>query len=122
MASSNTASSPKRDTFLATMQQIVPWQELCAVIDPHYPKVGKGRPPIGLERMLRMYFVQHWFNLADEACEEALLDSTALRRFVGIDLGTERVPEGTTLLKFRRLLDWAKPSLPRWERCCKHEA
>lgn len=55
--------------------------------------------------MLRMYFVQHWFNLADEACEEALLDSTALRRFVGIDLGRERVPDGTTLLKFRRLLE-----------------
>lgn len=95
----------KRDTFLATMEQIVPWQELCAVIDPHYPKIGRGRPPIGLERMLRMYFVQHWFNLADEACEEALLDSTALRRFVGIDLGSERVPDGTTLLKFRRLLE-----------------
>jgi len=95
----------KRDMFLATMEQIVPWQELCAVIEPHYPKAGNGRPPIGLERMLRMYFVQHWFNLADEACEEALLDSTALRRFVGIDLGRERVPDGTTLLKFRRLLE-----------------
>jgi IS5 family transposase len=95
----------KRDAFLATMEQIVPWQELCSVIEPHYPKAGNGRPPIGLERMLRMYCVQHWFNLADEACEEALLDSTALRRFVGIDLGRERVPDGTTLLKFRRLLD-----------------
>ena len=91
--------------FLATMDEIVPWRELCEVIEPHYPKAGNGRPPVGLERMLRMYFVQHWFNLADEACEEALLDSTALRRFVGIDLGRERVPDGTTLLKFRRLLD-----------------
>ena len=87
------------------MDEIVPWIELCAVIEPYYPKRGNGRPPIGLERMLRMYFVQHWFNLADEACEEALLDSLALRRFVGIDLGRERVPDGTTLLKFRRLLD-----------------
>ena len=95
----------KRDVFLATMEEIVPWPELCAVIEPHYPKAGNGRPPIGLERMLRMYFVQHWFNLADEACEEALLDSTALRRFVSIDLGRERVPDGTTLLKFRRLLE-----------------
>jgi len=95
----------KRDAFLATMEQIVPWQDLCEVIEPHYPKAGNGRPPIGLERMLRMYFVQHWFNLADEACEEALLDSTALRRFVGIDLGRERVPDGTTLLKFRRKLE-----------------
>ncbi len=83
----------------------MPWQEMCAVIDPHYPKPGNGRPPVRLERMLRMYFVQHWFNLADEACEEALLDSTALRRFVGIDLGSERVPDGTTLLKLRRLLE-----------------
>lgn len=95
----------RRDVFLQTMDAIVPWAELCEVIEPHYPKAGKGRPPIGLERMLRMYFVQHWFNLADEACEEALLDSTALRRFVGIDLGRERVPDGTTLLKFRRLLE-----------------
>jgi IS5 family transposase len=95
----------KRDVFLATMDQVVPWEELCAVIEPHYPKAGNGRPPVGLQRMLRMYFVQHWFNLADEACEEALLDSTALRRFVGIDLGVERVPDGTTLLKFRRLLE-----------------
>src|SRR4051812_2099587 len=95
----------KRDVFLATMEEIVPWSELCAVIEPHYPKPGNGRPPVGLERMLRMYFVQHWFNLADEACEDALLDSTALRRFVGIDLGRERVPDATTLLKFRHLLE-----------------
>src|SRR5881628_1019179 len=95
----------KRDAFLATMEQIVPWAALCEVIEPHYPKAGNGRPPVGLERMLRMYFVQHWFNLADAACEDALLDSTALRRFVGIDLGRERVPDATTLLKFRRLLE-----------------
>jgi len=95
----------RRDVFLAAMNEIVPWQVLCEVIDPHCPKAGNGRPPVGLERMLRMYFVQHWFNLADEACEEALLDSTALRRFVGIDLGGERVPDGTTLLKLRRLLE-----------------
>ena len=95
----------RRDVFLATMEQIVPWAALCAVIEPHYPKAGNGRPPVGLERMLRMYFVQHWFNLADAACEEALYDSTALRRFVGIDLGRERVPDATTLLKFRRLLE-----------------
>jgi len=95
----------KRDMFLATMEQIVPWAALCEVIEPHYPKAGNGRPPVGLERMLRMHCVQHWFNLADAACEDALLDSPALRRFVGIDLGRERVPDATTLLKFRRLLD-----------------
>ena len=75
---------------------------------PHYPKAGNGRPPVGLERMLRMYFVQHWFNLADQACEEALYDSTNLRRFVGIDLGREPVPDATTLLRFRRLLESKK--------------
>ena len=95
----------RRDVFLATMERIVPWAALCGVIEPHYPKAGNGRPPIGLERMLRMYFVQHWFNLADEACEEALLDSPALRRFVGIDLGRERVPDETTLLNLRRRIE-----------------
>jgi len=95
----------RRAAFLTEMDQVVPWPVLCALIEPVYPKPGNGRPPVGLQRMLRMYFVQHWFNLADEACEDALLDSTALRRFVGIDLGRERVPDATTLLKFRRLLE-----------------
>jgi IS5 family transposase len=95
----------RRDQFLATMEKVVPWEQLCSVIEPHYPKRGNGRPPVALECMLRMYFVQHWFNLADEACEDALLDSTALRRFVGIDLGKERVPDATTLLKFRRRIE-----------------
>jgi IS5 family transposase len=98
----------KRDVFLQTMEQIVPWSELCSVIEPYYPKGEGGRPPIGLERMVRMLFVQHWFNLADEACEEALYDSASLRSFVGIDLGRERVPDATTLLKFRRLLETHK--------------
>lgn len=95
----------KRDVFLATMNEIVPWQALCAVIEPHYPKAGNGRPPVGLERMLRMYFVQHWFNLADLSCEEALYDSASLRRFVGVDLGREPVPDSTTITKFRKLLN-----------------
>jgi len=95
----------RRDEFLATMNAIVPWTALCEVIQPHYPKGVGGRPPIGLERMLRIHFIQHWFNLADEACEEALYDSASLRRFVGIDLGREPVPDATTMLKFRRLLN-----------------
>jgi IS5 family transposase len=95
----------RRDEFLQTMNSIVPWGELCSVIEPFYPKGVGGRPPIGLERMLRIHFVQHWFNLADLACEEALYDSTSLRRFVGIDLGSEPVPDATTMLKFRRLLN-----------------
>ncbi len=93
----------KRDTFLPTMERLVPWAALCEVIEPHYPKAGNGRPPVGLEDMLRIHFVQRWFKLADAACEDALLDSTALRRFVGIGLGRERVPDATTLLKFPRL-------------------
>lgn len=95
----------RRDEFLDTMNRIVPWTDLCAVIEPHYPKRGNGRPPIGLERMLRIHFIQHWFNLADFACEEALYDIDSLRRFAGIDLGCEAVPDATTLLKFRRLLE-----------------
>jgi len=95
----------RRDEFLKTMEAIVPWAALCEVIEPHYPKAGNGRPPIGLERMLRIHFIQHWFNLADLACEEALYDSASLRRFVGIDLGREPVPDSTTISKFRKLLN-----------------
>jgi len=98
----------KRDVFLNTMNRIMPWADLCSVVEPYYPKGDGGRPPVGLERMLRMLFVQHWFNLADEACEEALYDIASLRKFVGIDLGRERAPDGTTLLKFRRLLEQHK--------------
>jgi IS5 family transposase len=95
----------RRDEFLKTMDSIVPWSALCEVIEPHYPKAGNGRPPIGLERMLRIHFIQHWFNLADLACEEALYDSASLRRFVGVDLGREPVPDSTTITKFRKLLN-----------------
>jgi len=95
----------RRDSFLAEMQTLVPWAQLVALIEPHYPKPGNGRPPIGLERMLRIHLLQHWFNLADAACEEALYDSAALRAFAGIDLGREPVPDATTILKFRHLLE-----------------
>ena len=76
----------RRATFLAEMDKVVPWAELCKLVEPYYPKAGNGRPPIGLERMLRIYFLQQWFNLADPAVEEALYDSLAMRGFVGIDL------------------------------------
>ena len=95
----------RREQFLETMDRIVPWQALCAVVEPFYPKAGNGRPPIGLERMLRIHFLQHWFNLADQACEEALYDSASLRCFAGIDLGREPVPDATSLLRFRHLLE-----------------
>jgi IS5 family transposase len=96
----------RREQFLEEMERIIPWAELSAVIEPFYPKgKGAGRPPIGIERMLRIHFVQHWFNLSDPGVEEALYDSRALRRFVGIDLGREPVPDETTILKFRHLLE-----------------
>jgi transposase, IS5 family len=83
----------------------VPWSALCALIEPFYPKPGNGRPPIGVERMLRIYFLQQWFNLSDPAVEEALYDSSAMRRFVDIDLGREPVPDETTVCRFRHLLE-----------------
>jgi len=95
----------RRAQFLAEMARVVPWRELCARIAPVYPNAGSGRPPIGLERMLRMYFLQHWFNLSDPAVEEALYDSPVMRAFVGIDLGDEPVPDETTVCKFRHLLE-----------------
>ena len=95
----------RREQFLQQMYKILPWSQMLGLIEPHYPKAGNGRPPIGLERMLRIHFLQHWFNLADEACEDALYDSAAFRSFVGLDLGVERAPDATTLLKFRRLLE-----------------
>jgi IS5 family transposase len=95
----------RRAQFLAEMDRVVPWRELCARIEPVYPKAGNGRPPVGVERMLRMYFLQHWFNLSDPAVEEALYDSLPLRVFVGIDLGQEPVPDETTVCKFRHLLE-----------------
>jgi len=95
----------RRATFLAEMDRVVPWGALCALIEPVYPKAGNGRPPIGLERMLRIYFLQNWFNLSDPAVEEALYDSLSMRSFVGIDLGRERVPDETTVLNFRHLLE-----------------
>src|SRR5512142_3358921 len=95
----------RKAEFLARMDKLVPWAEFCKVIEPHYPKAVNGRPPIGLERMLRMYFIAHWFNLADEACEDALYDLAAFREFCRIDLGRERVPDATSLLHFRHLLE-----------------
>jgi IS5 family transposase len=95
----------RRQVFLEEMERVVPWSELCALVEPHYPKLGNGRPPVGVERMLRIYFLQQWFNLSDPAVEEALYDSAVMRRFVGIDLGHEPVPDETTACKFRHLLE-----------------
>lgn len=96
----------RKEEFLTKMDATVPWAELCARIELFYPKPqGAGRPPIGLERMLRIYLLQHWFQLSDPGVEDELHDSRAARRFVGIDLGSEPVPDETTVLKFRHLLE-----------------
>ena len=96
----------RKEQFLDEMEQIIPWKELCEVIEPYYPKPqGAGRKPIGLERMLRIHFLQHWFELSDPGAEEALYDSRAMRLFVGIDLGNEPVPDETTICNFRHLME-----------------
>jgi transposase, IS5 family len=99
--------STRRARFLADMERIIPWPEMTAAVETVYPKISEngGRPPIALERMLRIYFLQLWFNLSDPAVEEALYDSVAMRSFVGIDLGVEGAPDETTVCKFRHLLE-----------------
>src|SRR6202790_259743 len=95
----------RRALFLEEMEQVVPWGKLCSLVEPHYPKAGNGRRPVGVERMLRIYFLQQWFNLSDPAVEEALYDSPLMRPFAQIDLGNEPVPDETTVCKFRHLLE-----------------
>ena len=95
----------KREEFLEIMDEIIPWDEWVGVIVPHYPDGKRGRPPMGIERMLRMYLLQIWFNLSDPATEDAIYDSYAMRKFIGIDFITENVPDETTLCKFRHLLE-----------------
>lgn len=101
----------RRDLFLSKMEVLVPWQKWLELIEPYYPKGERGRPPVGCERMLRLYLLQSWYNLSDEGMEDAVYDSQALRRFSRIDLGHEAVPDATTLLKFRHLLE--KHHLPK---------
>ena len=95
----------KREEFLEIMDEIIPWDEWVSVIRPCYPMGKRGRPPMGIEKMLRMYLLQIWFNLSDPATEDAIYDSYAMRKFTGIDFMTEAVPDETTLCKFRHLLE-----------------
>src|SRR6266852_9165452 len=99
------AKMTRRAQFLADMERVVPWGELCALIEPVYPKGEGGRPPVPLERMLRVYFLQHWFNLSDPAVEDALYESASMRAFAGVDLASEPAPDETTVCKFRHLLE-----------------
>ena len=95
----------RRERFLAEMNAVVPWVRLAALIEPHYPKGGSGRPPMPLERMLRIYCMQQWFNLSDPQAEDALYDIEPMRRFAGIELAEEAIPDETTILHFRHLLE-----------------
>ena len=97
----------RREKFLAEMEAVVPWSRLLALIEPHYPKMGRkgGRPAMPLEVMLRIYCLQQWYALSDPLAEESLYDSDAMRRFAGLELGDDRIPDETTILNFRHLLE-----------------
>lgn len=95
----------KREKFLSEMDQVVPWDKLVGMIEPHYPKAGNGRRPMGLEPMVRVYFVQQWYGLSDPGMEEALYDIESVRRFAGIELGEQEIPDESTILNFRHLLE-----------------
>src|SRR5258705_5614651 len=93
------------ERFRGEMDAVIPWPRLVRLIEPHYPKAGQGRRPIGLERMLRIYFLQQWFNLSDPQAEDAIYDSESMRRFAGVELGDDTIPDETTILRFRHLLE-----------------
>jgi IS5 family transposase len=95
----------RRERFLAEMDAVVPWAQIQALIEPHYPKAGNGTQPMPLERMLRIYFMQQWFNLSDPGAEDSLYDSESMRRFAQIELVEDAVPDETTILRFRHLLE-----------------
>ena len=103
----NRRKKTRREIFLETMEVIVPWEHLCALIEPHYYHNKTGRPAIGIEPMLRMYLLQIWFSLSDELTEEGIYDSRAMHDFMGLNFLSQQVPDATTLMKFRHLLEQA---------------
>ncbi len=105
LAWKNKGKSTRRERFLTEMDQIIPWVRLLEIIEPYYPKAGRGRQPLGAEKMLRIYLLQLWFDLSDPQAEDAIYDSESMRRFVGVELSDEVVPDETTILRFRHLLE-----------------
>ena len=95
----------RREAFLAEMNQVIPWQKVIRRIEPVYPKAGAGRQPHPLERMLRIHFMQIWFNLSDPQAEDSLYDIESMRRFAGIELESDAIPDESTILRFRHLLE-----------------
>ena len=95
----------RRERFLREMDAVIPWPTLCAVVEPHYPKPGRGRRPLPLEAMLRVYFLQQWLDLSDPQAEDMLYDSKAMRCFARVKLGEDTVPDESTIPRFRHLLE-----------------
>ena len=105
LAYENKKKKTRREKFLEEMNEVIPWAELIAVIKEHYPKAGNGRQPMPMERMLRIYFMQQWYGLSDPAMEDALYDIESMRRFADIDIESDVVPDETTILNFRHMLE-----------------
>jgi len=105
LAWKNKGKKTRREQFLSEMNQIIPWTGLIELIEPYYPKAGRGRQPLGLEKMLRIYLLQIWFDLSDPQAEDAIYDSESMRRFAGIELSDDVVPDESTILRFRHMLE-----------------
>src|SRR5665647_1156155 len=106
----------RKESFLDQMEAIIPWTEWVKVIEPfYYPDRTRGRKPLGIEKMLRMYLLQCWFNLSDEGVEDAIYDSYAMRKFMGLNFMTEKVPDATTLLHFRHMLEESRAGAAMFE-------
>ena len=105
LAWKNKGKTTRREQFLGEMDAIIPWNRLLGLIEPFYPKAGNGRQPLGLEKMLRIYLLQLWFDLSDPQAEDTIYDSESMRRFVGVDLGEDTIPDETTILRFRHLIE-----------------
>ena len=105
LAYDNKKKKTRREKFLQEMDKVIPWKDLIEIIERYYPKAGNGRQPMPLERMLRIYFMQQWYGLSDPAMEDVLYDIESMRRFAGIDIATDVVPDETTILHFRHLLE-----------------
>ncbi len=105
LAYENKKKKTRREKFLEEMENVIPWEELLEEIKPYYPKAGNGRQPMSMKRMLKIYFMQQWYGLSDPAMEDALYDSESLRRFAEIDLAVDEIPDETTILHFRHLLE-----------------
>lgn len=110
----------RREIFLEEMETVVPWGKLVKLIDPYYPKGETGRPPLGLEKMLRIHFMQLWFNQSDPGMEDLIYESESVRRFAGIELGVEPVPDESTILRFRHTLEQHRLAEKLFDRVGRH--